>query len=111
MQYSGNYLLESMKKHKKIVEKLSKESENYYIDEFEQKKLKRLRKERNNKDIYLSVQSSNIAIEIIDNEHYLLHDIRKKKVYRRVWHSRQGMPIIDVFVPYVDILYKSKSHY
>lgn len=40
MQYSGNYLLESMKKHKKIVEKLSKESENYYIDEFEQKKLK-----------------------------------------------------------------------
>lgn len=100
-----NYRTECMKNHRELAHKLSIESINYKLNDAEKTKLNKLRNDRENRDIFLSVQHTDIAIEIINNEKFILHDLKKNKHYMNKWHQEIGMPIIAVFIPYVDVLY------
>lgn len=102
-----NYRAECRKNHRELAHKLNVESINYKHSDAEKTKLNKLRNARENKGIFLSVQHTDIAIEIINNEKFILHDLKKNKHYMSKWHQEIGMPIIAVFIPYVDVLYYS----
>ncbi len=102
-----SYRSECMEKHREIAKELNNKSLNYKLNNAEKSKINKLRKERENKNIFLSMQHTDIAIEIINSEKFILHDLKNNKSYMSKWYQEIGMPIIAVFIPYIDVLYKS----
>lgn len=102
-----NYRNECMKEHRELAKNLHDESLKYQLSDTEKIKINNLRKDRNNSNIFLSIQNTDIAIEEINDQKIVIHDLKKNKFYISKWYQEIGMPIITVFVPYIDVLYYS----
>lgn len=103
-----DYKQKSMENYRDTARHLFNQSYKYEINETEKKTLKNLREQKNNNAIFLTVQSTDIAVEELDSKKIIIHDLKNNKSYKTSWHDNTiGMPVIAVFVPHVDILYLS----
>lgn len=97
-----------MREHyREKARKLKDQSLDYTLSQKEVDFIKELRKERNNERIYYSVQDRNLAVEEVDGEKILFHDLKHNKIYRSGWHDDIGMPIIAYYKNTSNIIYLS----
>lgn len=97
--------------HRELARELDKQSSYFELSDTEKERITKLRREKRNENIFLSIQDTNIAVEHVDNENIIIHDLKKNKEYRQKWYQDLGMPIIAVAIPYVDVLYKGSLIY
>lgn len=86
-------------------------SKDYNLTEKEVESIKEFRKNRDNENIYYSVQDKELAVEVVDTDRILFHDLEHNKIYRSSWHQNLGMPIIAYYKDGNTIIYKSSLIY
>lgn len=100
-------------KYQIIAKDLETKARNTNLRKKEVQFLDDLRSDRNNNNIFYTSQNENIVIEIINNEHILLHDLRDGKIYRKKWYQKMDMPIMAFHKNSStnDIIYKNSLIY
>lgn len=67
------------------------------LSEVEILKLDKLRNDRNNHNIFYTVQNRTIAIESVSSEDIVIHDLKKGKSYQSRWYQEDiGMPAMTI---------------